>query len=151
MPGLLDHPAAQVLAKLLIRLGLGTDPDADPPGGWPVHSGGEPGSPDEVLTVYDTASRDGGRTTPDGERAEHHGFQVRVRGAGYDVSGPKANAVADALDRVEHVEVSVHGTAYVVWAVTRTGTPLSLGKESPATKRSLHTINGLASIRRRHP
>jgi hypothetical protein len=148
MPGPMAHTPADVIRKLLTDLGLGAYPPATP---WPVYWPNEPTSPDDVITVKDTSGRDGGRIQPTGERAIHHGFQVRIR-SGLDRAGArKANAIAIALDGVyRRVVVMQSGTAeegtYLVHQVTR-AEPLSLGTENPTSKRVIFTINGLVTLR----
>lgn len=130
----------------MIALGLGTDPASNGP--WPVYAAGEPDKPDSAITVYDTVGRQEGRTHVDGEAQEHHGVQVRVRSAAHTAGYAKARAVAVALDEdVLMNSVHIGAASYRVWAVARTGDVLSLGKESPDSKRSLFTINALVSLR----
>lgn len=148
MSGLLAHSPADVVRQVLIDLGLGSDPDADPPADWPVFAAGEPASPDEVVTVYNTSGRDGGRTAPDGERQEHHGLQVRVRSRSPARGAAKANALAVGLDQqVWNRAVAVDAARYVVRAVTRTGGLLDLGEDDPNSKRFLITFNALVALR----
>jgi hypothetical protein len=146
--GLLAHSPADVVRQVLIDLGLGSDPDADPAQAWPVFAAGEPASPDEVVTVYNTSGVTSGRTAPDGERQEHHGLQVRVRSRGPDRGAVKANALAVGLDQQVHNKTVTLGTArYVVRAVTRTGGLLDLGEDDPNSKRYLITFNAIVALR----
>jgi hypothetical protein len=147
MSGPLNHSPADVIAALLIDLGIGGDAGADPLPEWPVYVGSEPSSPDSTITVYDTAGRAFGRSMATGDLSEHHGFQVRVRARTHAGGWLKARAVAVALDRgVLHRTVTVGGRAYFVNVVNRESGPLALGKEVPATKRSLFTVNATADL-----
>ena len=152
MSGTLVHSPADVIRTLLIDLGLGTAPSDE--GTWPIYVGQEPDSPDSVITVYDTAGLLQGRTMPDGEMQEKHGFQVRVRDANHYQGYEKAREIAVALDESVSLDgVSVGddaGTgkqAYIVYAVSRRGGVLSLGKDVQRTKLNLFTINAVVALR----
>lgn len=161
MAGLLQHSPADVVRRMLIDLSLGTDPDARPVGAWPVYASGEPGAgkpvgtastaktgvPDSIITVYDTLGRQNGRIQFSGEIQEHHGFQVRVRAAGHSAGYAKARAIADGLDKSVYLRtVAIGASRYLVYAVTRTGDVLALGKE-PTSGRRIFTINALVTVR----
>lgn len=147
MPGTLIHSPADVVRRLLIDLGLGTNGGAS----WPVFTDAEPNVPDNCITVRDTQGRDGGRDMVTAERAEHHGIQIRVRAGTQSAGYTKARAIAVALDSSVYQEMVVvaagAGGAYKVHAITRTTDVIALGKEVPTAKRSLFTINALISVR----
>lgn len=144
---LLDSPA-EVISALLIALGLGTDPLTQQ--AWPMFSTNEPSSPDQCITVYDTAGIDDGRTF-EGDRTIHHGVQVRVRS---NVHGPnggyaKSQTIAVALDAsVYYTAISVGVNNYIVYSVARTSDVLAIGKQTPVSKRSIFTFNALVTMRR---
>jgi hypothetical protein len=136
----LAHSPADILRRVLIALGHGTAPSAG--GAWPISVGAEPDSPDQALTAYDTSGRIDGYSQVDGEAAEFHGVQVRVRGADHKAGYAKAAAVAKAMDSdILRTPVTIDGTDYVLHAATRTGGIMGLGYESPTSKRVLFTIN----------
>lgn len=140
------HSPAQIVAALLVAKGLGTDPAGG--GAWPVFHAGEPQSPDQVLTVYDTTPKDDGRSQLSGEVFQHYGFQCRIRAATHAAGWAKAAAVRTALDQsVYYAHVTVDGTEYLIEGVSGTNV-LTLGKESPSSKRSLFTVNGICPVRR---
>ena len=152
MSGTLTHSPADVVRNLLIDLGLGTAP-ADG-GAWPVYVAQEPNSPDSVITVYDTSGILDGRFMVSGEVQENHGFQVRVRCANTWRGYEKAQEIAVALDESTSLKtVSVGDDAgtgdqtYTVYAVSRKGGVISLGKDTPRTKLNLFTINAVVSLR----
>jgi hypothetical protein len=152
LPGILYHSPALIIARLMIGLGIVADPDVSPLGAWPVYTSNEPSSPDNCVTVYDTLGRDYGRTMIDGERQEHHGFQVRIRSVDHPTGYAKARALAVALDAkaVWHVTVSgeqLSPHSYCVWSVSRTGDVIDLYKNVPRTKRDVFTFNATTSIR----
>ena len=145
MPGALTHSPADVVSRLLVDLGVGTDP-ADG-SAWPIFAAGEPSLPDNVITVFDTVGRQQGRTHFDGETQEHHGIQIRVRSSTHLVGFTKARAIAVVIDGQYQSQVVIGAISYVVHAITRSGDVNILGKEVPATKRNLFTINALVSLR----
>jgi len=143
--GTLAHSPADIIRRVLIALGHGVDP---PGTVWPIYAGAEPDLPDNCITCYDTERRGHGRTQTDGEQQEHHGVQVRVRGATHGVGYVKARALALALDQEVYQEsVTIAGTAYLVHAVSRTSGVLALGTDTPTSKRRLFTVNVLVSLR----
>lgn len=152
MPGTLTHSPAQVLAALLVDLGLGAAPagGGDQPA-WPVFYDNEPRSPNDVITVVDAAPVVFGGDSY-GARNEFHGIQVLVRGGTHAVAWPKANAVAAALDALRAGNVAVAtlaGSSYCVGQVRRTSGPLRLGPEQGSTRRRF-SINYLAWVKQRN-
>lgn len=146
MAGLLLHSPADVIRQLLVDLGACVD-YADDRTPWAAFASGEPDLPDSAVTVYDTTGFDEGRVF-DGERQEHHGFQVRVRSGVHKDAYAKAREIAVALDEdVYLTTVVVDDVSYLVWAVTRLGDPMFIGKDAPRSKRSLFAINAKVSLR----
>lgn len=146
MSGSLTHSPADIIRNLLVNLGLGTTPSAA--GSWPVYAEREPDAPDSVITVYNTAGRKDGRVQVGGEVQEHHGFQVRIRAANPVTGYTKAQAIAIALDETVYQDtVTISAATYLVHAVSRVGSVLALGKETPTSKRNLFTINAVAALR----
>lgn len=146
MPQTLTHSPAKILRQLLIDLSLGTLPSAN--GSWPVYATHEPNLPDNCITVYDTVGTDDGRSMITGELWGHDGFLVRVRAADHDTGWLKADAIQTGLaESVYDRTVHVSGSTYLVHAVTRIGDVLTLGTESPTSKRSLFTINATVSLK----
>lgn len=148
MPGSLTHSPADILRRLLINLGLGTLPTTTVTS-WPIRAHNESDTPDNQITIYDTVGKKNGRTMFDGEVQEHHGFQIRIRSSNSVDGYTKARAIAVTLDEVIYQNnVVIGGTTYCVHSVTRTTDVIAIGKEaSTPTKRSIHTINGLISVR----
>ncbi len=145
------HSPAEVIRALLVASGLTSDPPAPPtaPSAWPCYATNEPSTPDDCVTVYDTAGRMDGRDMVDGQQNIHRGVQVRVRSTDHPTGYQKAEAVAVWLDEgVNQAVVTISSNSYLVFCVNRTGDVLVLGKNVPGTKRSLFTINLVAPIRR---
>ncbi len=145
MPGPLDNTPAEIVAALIEGLGLH----------GAVYVGNEPDSPDEVVTVYDTAGVQQGRSMIDGERWEYYGIQVRVRAPLQRRAGQLAWLIATTLDTdVYDATVTIGETTgtgsdeYTVHAVQRTSGPIPLGKQEPTSRRSVFTINLLVGLER---
>lgn len=150
--GTLANSPAEIVQWLLIKLGLATDPANTSTQPWPAYSTGEPSSPDNCITVYDTTGQDFGRSQLDGEVLYHHGFQVRVRASEHPAGWIKANAIRIKLSGgVRQVVVSIppDGTksSYLVYNINRIGPVLTLGKETPQSRRSLFTLNAMLVVR----
>lgn len=146
----LNHPVSDILRRLLVTLGAGTLPSAS--GSWPIHLD-EPDTPDNVITVYGTVGRDDGRIQFSGERDQHRGFQVRVRAVSQIVGQAKAESVAKILDEdayTDTVSITTDSvtSSYLVHSVSRTSEVIPIGKETPASKRFIYTINAVAALSR---
>lgn len=139
----LNHSPADVIRRVLIALGQGADPPATP---WPVYSSFEPGSPDNIITTFDTTGRDHGRTAPDSERQVHHGVQVRVRANSHGAGFQKARQIALALDGIYQYTITISGKTYLLHSFNRTSEVVVIGKESPESRRSVFTVNGLVAL-----
>jgi hypothetical protein len=139
--GLLHSPA-EVVRQLLVDLGCCSEPGGD----WPAFAAGEPDKPDAAVTVFDTEGVERGTVMVDGELAEFHGVQVRVRAGTHAEGWPKAREIALALDGAYMEEVTLGDATYRVQCVRRAGPILALGKER-GTRRTLFTINALVTLR----
>jgi hypothetical protein len=126
--GPLAHGPAEVIGQLLIDLGLGTDPDADPAGEWPVYAPAEPAwaqgeDPDRLIFVTDTAGLDEGHSQYSGRRQDRYGGQVGVRAGTQSGDGwVRANAISvDLTERVDGAVVVLDGSRYKVHSVNADG------------------------------
>lgn len=159
MPITFLHSPAQIIQQVLIDLAVGTDPEPwedeeaavalGDAAAWPVFSVSEPSRPDNVITVYDTSPQFDGSAMVTGETWFHYGFQVRIRAALHQSGFAKMNAIHKALDEDVYnrvVTLPDDDTQYLIQSISGT-MPLVIGKETPASKRDLFTINGLATIR----
>jgi Bacteriophage minor capsid protein len=149
---LLNSPA-EVIRAVIIALELGVVASYDSSGvynggNWPVFVDGEPSSPDNCVTVYDTAWRSDGRAMVTGETWHHYGFQVRIRSTTSNIGLVQADAIHRAFDElVNQMVIPISPATYLVPAISGTNL-LRLGKDTPRTKRSLFTVNGLTPILR---
>ncbi len=142
---------AEILRQLLIDLSIGSDPTPWATGTgttWPAFASNEPSSPDDCLTTYDTLGQDDGQSMIDGELWAHLGLQLRIRSTDHPTGWQKANAARVALSQSVHLRaVTISPNSYLVWAVTKIGQILAIGKQSPASKRSLFTLNMQMAVR----
>lgn len=146
LPASLDHSPADIVRALLILKGVGSPPSFSQE--WPIYAAGEPGRPDEIITVFDTTGMEDGRSMIDGEIHTHFGFMVRVRGRDHDSAWTKAIEIRALLSEgVRHDTVVIAGTSYFIYNITRIGAVLTMGKESPSSKRSLCTLNAFLVVR----
>lgn len=142
----LTHSVAQIVAQLLIDLGLTTAPENDPLLSWPVYSPNEPDQPDNVLTIQDTTGRVDGRNNLTHQIDEHYSFQVRIRASDDTVGSRKAREVAIALDtQVFRRGVVVEDSTYCVHSLSRQGTVIPLG-QMPNRRAYLYTVNYLTHL-----
>lgn len=145
MPNTLSHSPADILTQVLVGLGVASQIEDNT--AWPVFAGGEPASPDNCITIYDTEGDYHGRTMVDGAIQEHHGFQIRVRARDHATGYSKITAIRESLSQsVRQTLVIVDTTVYQVWAVNKLRGIFSLGLEVPASKRRLFTFNGTTFI-----
>jgi len=144
MSGSLDYSPARVLLSALADLSLGAIGASQ----WALYAAFMPDRPDDAISLYNTTGLTQGRIQINGETQEQHGIQVRIRSATEEAGWAKARAIAVALDTsIRETEVSVASDAFILHSTNRTSDVISLGLESPTTKRRLYTINVTASIR----
>lgn len=149
LDGQLTHSPADVVAQVMIDLGLASGMGADgrPEGVWPVTVDTELNLPDDTVAVTNTEGILNGRIQITGERPEHFGFQVKVRSSLPTTGWNKANLMAVALDQqMSYNNVTLDSSTYEVQAVTRMGGVLAVGRELASTKRFLYTINAVVVI-----
>jgi hypothetical protein len=147
MPATLTVSPARIIAKLVVDLGYGVDPDPRDPAQWSVFATGEPSSPDEVITVRGTAGHDEGVTMVDSELQEWFGVQVRVRSLTDESGWVKARAIGVALQTQNDVVVTMDdGRQYLVGSCHQRGPVFPLGRMDQVSDRHLFTVNFEASI-----
>ena len=145
MSGALTHSPADIVRNLLINLGLGTTPSVS--GSWHIYSDLEPGTPDSVITVYNTTSVIHGRRMTDGETNEHHGILIRIRDANPKSGYTKSRAIARSLDVDVFLNTVVFDSStYTIQSISRNDV-FSIGKERPTSRRNLFTINAICALR----
>ena len=148
MSATLTHSAADIVQQMLVDLGVATDPDLDPLQAWPVYASGEPATPDQCVTIYDTEGRQHGRLMTDGSIQEHLGFQVRVRSKDHSAGWLRADLIRATIAQDVYLRVvTVSAVSYLVQCVAMLGNILTLGKESPTSKRSLFTVNATLCVK----
>lgn len=145
-----DSPA-DVLQHYLVARSLATLGGAG--GTWPAFSNGEPSSPDNCITVYDTDGVDNGRPMIDGGDAGPEGIQIRVRGTTHAIGWAKVNAIKDNLESSDptvgpyrYGPLTVNARSYRIQCVVKIGNVIPLGKMVPQNRLSLFTLNALVRI-----
>lgn len=144
MSGALSHSPAKVVAELLIDLGHATA--ASNGLSWPVYVSVLPDSPDASMAVVDTQGVKDGRSMIGGTVYLHHGFQILLRGQGYNAAWLKLHKIALSLDGVNRTNVPIGSTTYQIQSITRVGSIISVGFDE-TSKRRLFSLNGLISLR----
>jgi len=123
--------------------------DAELVDGWGLFMGFLPDEPDTAVCVYDTAGMLDGRMMRTGEKIEHPGIQIRVRGPVYKDAWTKANLIALALDTVQKNVVTTEEESYIVHNVSRTGAIIPVGVEDAGRVRRHHfTMNMILTLQR---
>ena len=146
VPSELEHPPSNIVQQLLMDLGHGEPPGEEAE--WPIFFSGEPDSPDDVITVYDTTGIDLGRSNVTGELWANYGIQVRFRGVDQQETWKKADTLRKSMaEDVYQNRVVIDGQPYLVHAFLEIGNVLTVGKETTPQKRSLYTINCLVSVK----
>lgn len=150
----LAHGPADVARWALVAKGAGSDPDdtdpdtGKPVGAWPIYASGEPPSPDNCLTLTDTAARSDGASMTDGEEYLHWGVQIRVRAGDYPTGFAKAEALRVLLNEgVYDYTVAIGSARYLIHCFSNTNL-LRMGKEAGASKRDVFTVNAMLVVTR---
>jgi hypothetical protein len=121
-------------------------------GDWGLFMAFLPDDPDNAICVYDTAGIMDGRMMRTGERIEHPGIQIRVRGPVYKDTWEKANLIALALDTVQKNVVTTEEEDYIIHNVSRTGAIIPVGVEDAGRIRRHHfTMNMILTLQRGEP
>lgn len=144
---------AQILQAALVAGSQGLMPVTPQPAvavpPWPVYATNEPSDPDNVITVYDTQGIMDARAMVDGSWVEHVGLQFRVRSTDHPTGGAVAESLKDWLDQmVCQMAVPLGEATYVIWNMSRTSPVLALGRNVPASQRSLFTLNYVSALSR---
>lgn len=137
---------SRIVQELLIQAGVCSDPTSDPVQAWPVYYDGEPSTPDNVVTVYDTDGEVDGRTGVDNTQVGRYGLKIRFRSVDSLTGWLQAGAVKDKLLNALWQELTVDEHTYLVECFSGIGRILRLGKESPTSKRNLFTVNAFVAV-----
>lgn len=137
---------AQVIRKMLLDLAVVSAHTASE---WATFVSFLPEKPDKAICVYDSQGSQDGRIQKTGERVDHPGIQVMVRGTDYEETYEKANTVATTLDAQKNVSVAFPDPeTYTVHNVSRSSTVLSLGMEEYGSKRLFYfSINAVVTLK----
>jgi hypothetical protein len=148
--GSLQDSPADVIAQILINMGLVADPDSSSSSNpdWLISVDQELAVPDDVIEIHNTAGIQSGRVQITGQMSELYGIQFMVRAVDSRIAFAMMNQLAVIVDQqIYRVTVPMNsGKSYFLDSITRTGTPIALGKEAPLTKRYIYTLNAITSV-----
>lgn len=148
----ITYSPAEVIARLLVELGNGVDPDDYSQSGsatqWPIYDANEPDLPDNCITVFDTSPVSDGRSMIDGETFDHFGIQIKIRSKDHRTGWTKANLLHESISKSVYQEsITISGVAYLVHCISRISNVLVLGKSDEKTNRRMFTLNALVSLK----
>lgn len=147
-----DHAPADILRKLLVDQGYGSDPfsEAD----WPIYHMSLPEETHNSIVVADTVGVKLGRGMA-GESLHRDGFQIRVRSTSPVISYKKAETIRKYLDTVKNQSVSMPddevaeggptSTTYKILAITQSSSIIVLPRETKVERFSC-TMNGTVNL-----
>lgn len=140
------YSQAEILGALILANGWASQGGAYPLGQWPLYISGEPPSPDSCVTVFSTEGQGDARLMPNGQVIEHPGIQIRVRSPDFNtgrsyLEGLKINLAEKIVRYVVSVGPGTSTNQYMVYAVTKFGRILEIGKEASHSRRSIFTLN----------
>jgi len=143
----LRHSPSDIIRHLLVNIGVGSLPSDNLE--WPIYDSLENDSPDNAITIYCSSGVPMGRQQTNGVIPQQYGVQFRIRANSTVFGYRKASEIEATIDTVVlNNTVTVDSETYVVKCINRKGTVISLGAESPQTKRTIYTLNALATLER---
>jgi hypothetical protein len=137
------HNPAKILHQALVDATHVLEPVANPTGQWRAYINHLPDE-DDVISVSDTTGVKDGRHMS-GEVIVHPGFQIRIRTAEEDDGQARGRLIANWMDTVDSLAVTIGATNYTIHAISRTGDLISIGQESES-RRIGFTLNGTMTI-----
>lgn len=147
----LAHTPADVVRYVLVDLGLGDLPQQLT--AWSIYAE-RMGDYDYSICVTTTEGILNGFNQVQGEAFEHHGIQIRCRSVNPAFTYRKMSQVQEAIDKlISSYLITIPDTEtgvdcnYIVDAVTRTGTIISMGMEIPQSGRFSYTLNATVTLR----
>lgn len=150
MSGTLTRPQAEIVAEIIISLGLGSIVEEVPVNQlyWPVYAITHGSDIDRLVCVYNTAGRLDGSKQSNGEIQEMFGIQIKVRDISIPSGYSKISAIAKSLDEYYNITpIAIEDSQFIVYALTRTSPVLFIGFEQPENVLPLFTANYTVSIR----
>lgn len=144
MANTITYSPGDVIAQMLVDLGIGTDSAVLLP--WPVFVSSEPDLPDDCVTLYDTTGVIDGRSMIDGRVWTHYGIQVRVRSMNHQAGWAKADEIWTAFGKgVYDRRVTLGEVNFLVHSINRIEDIIPLGPElgGGGKGRRLFTINAV--------
>lgn len=139
----MNYSPAQIVRQLLQDASL-----IDESASWESFVSFFPERPHEALCFYDTTGIDDGRMMRSGERIEHDGVQIRLRGRTYNSAWVRATAICRYLDAQANVVVDMDSDdSYLIYNMSRTSTLQHLGVDpDDDARRHQFSINLAVSL-----
>lgn len=110
---------------------------------WPAFVDHLPEKPNQAVSVRNTSGILEGRNQQTGETFEKPGVQVRVRANDPAAAYHKIKELMTNIDAVRRATLTMEDGDYILIAVNRTSSPLSIGPD--AQNRWGYTINALVT------
>ena len=130
-------PPSSIIRDWLIQNQLGSQ-DGD----WKVFVSYLPEDPARAIAVYDTTPKDDGRIST-GERIQHPGVEILVRGSAYLETFMKMYTIASGLDQIR----GFASRGYKILNVTRVGGVHYLGEDvKSGQRRFLVSLNAILTL-----
>lgn len=127
----MNHSPAQIIRQFLQDASL-----IDESASWQSFVSFMPPEPNEALCFYDIAGVPNGRLHRTGEKIEHDGVQILLRGRDYTDAWVKSHAIATYLDIQRNVTVEMDSdNSYLVYNISRPGSILAVGIDPQDDKR----------------
>ena len=117
---------------------------------WPLYVSSIPDGSNvktNAGAVYDTPGINDPRQM-NGSWPIHHGIQLKIRSQSHEVGYVKIEALASALDEIDHDSVIINGVTYNIQNVSRTSSIIPLGLEEGTKRRYLFTLNFITTIKK---
>lgn len=143
------YSAAAWLQKYLIDQNIGTDPDVDPIGAWPIFLDGMPdgaGTPDDAIALFDTAGRKQGRYMRGGRTILFPGVMAHTRAILRNDSYNKMVEILNSWDALLRAGVTIDSDSVTIQAVTVTSSILSMGEMPGDVRRFGFSLNAIVSF-----
>lgn len=121
------HLAPTVIAELLRKLMVGTNPETNGP--WPVFVSQLPLDPDNAISIMDNSVPTQGRLHKTGLTIAPEGFQLRVRSTDYRTGELKILEIKQHFDNVRRMKLPVEEKLYLIQGIHQLQTPTYMGAD----------------------
>lgn len=144
MSRVLEHDISDIIGRLIVSLGHGSEPTNKQP--WPVFSVSQPDKVDSMICVFSTTGRVQDSYLLDGTTQEQYGFQIKVRSESIAKTRKKIADIVRDVDKVVRRQVLVDSSTYTVHACTRSSSILYIGFDPPENVFPVNVVNYTVTI-----